>query len=113
LTALAYISAKEEQGFPFRIKAFTPATSFDDRTHAGKADERILLYRLLYKYSDFDPLRNSLKWILKGNRRMTDDNWEMRIKWAENLDASKDIWWLKRSVPKYIVNLKENVNSTV
>lgn len=113
LTGLAYISAKEEQGFPFRIKAFTPATSFDDKTHAGKADERLLLYRLLYKYSDFDPLRNSLKWILKGNRRMTDDNWEMRIKWAEDLDAGKDIWWLKKIRPKVYSEFKKALDKTV
>lgn len=113
LTGLAYISAKEEQGFPFRIKAFTPATSFDDKTHAGKADERILLYRLLYKYSDFDPFRNSLKWILKGNRRMTDDNWEMRIKWAEDLDAGKDIWWLKKIRPKVYSEFKKALYKTV
>ena len=60
----------------FRIKAFTPATSFDDKTHAGKVDERILLYRLLYSYADLNPFATSLKWILKGNRGMRDENWE-------------------------------------
>ena len=68
LTGLAYVSEKEEAAFPFRIKAFTPATSFDDNTRAGKADERILLYRLLYEYSDMDADKNSLKWIpLRSN----------------------------------------------
>jgi hypothetical protein len=113
LTGLAYISAKEEQRFPFRIKAFTPATSFDDKTHAGKADERVLLYRLLYSYSDFKPLSNSLKWILKGNRRIKDENWEARIQYAEELDNGKDIAWLKKIRPKVYSEFKKALDKTV
>ncbi len=113
LTGLAYISAKEEQQFPFRIKAFTPATSFDDKTHAGKADERVLLYRLLYSYSDFKPLSNSLKWILKGNRRIKDENWEARIQYAEELDNGKEIAWLKKIRPKVDSEFKKALNKTV
>jgi hypothetical protein len=113
LTGLAYISAKEEQRFPFRIKAFTPATSFDDKTHAGKADERVLLYRLLYSYSDFKPLSNSLKWILKGNRRIKDENWEARIQYAEELDNGKEIAWLKKIRPKVYSEFKKALDKTV
>ena len=113
LTGLAYISAKEEQQFPFRIKAFTPATSFDDKTHAGKADERVLLYRLLYSYSDFKPLSNSLKWILKGNRRIKDENWEARIQYAEELDNGKEIAWLKKIRPKVYSEFKKALDKTV
>ena len=113
LTGLAYISAKEEQQFPFRIKAFTPATSFDDKTHAGKADERVLLYRLLYSYSDFKPLSNSLKWILKGNRRIKDENWEARILYAEELDNGKEIAWLKKIRPKVYSEFKKALDKTV
>ncbi|MBK7387638.1 MAG: helicase [Bacteroidetes bacterium] len=113
LTGLAYISAKEEQQFPFRIKSFTPATSFDDKTHAGKADERVLLYRLLYSYSDFKPLSNSLKWILKGNRRIKDENWEARIEYAEELDTGKEIAWLKKIRPKVYSEFKKALDKTV
>jgi hypothetical protein len=113
LTGLAYISAKEEQRFPFRIKAFTPATSFDDKTHAGKADERVLLYRLLYSYSDFKPLSNSLKWILKGNRRIKDENWVARIQYAEDLDNGKEIAWLKKIRPKVYSEFKKALDKTV
>lgn len=113
LTGLAYISGKEEQEFPFRIKAFTPATSFDDKTHAGKADERVLLYRLLYSYSDFTPLSNSLKWILKGNRRIRDDNWETRIQSAEDFDDEKNIWCLKKIRPKVYSEFKKALDRTV
>jgi len=90
LTSLAYISPKEENQFPFRIKAFTPATSFDDNTRAGKADERILLYRILFEYSDLGDGKNSLKWILKGNRRINDDTWESKISIAEQFDAGRN-----------------------
>lgn len=113
LTGLAYISAKEEQQFPFRIKAFTPATSFDDKTHAGKADERVLLYRLLYSYSDFKPFSNSLKWILKGNRKIKDENWEARIRYAEELDNGKEIAWLKKIRPKVYSEFKKALDKTV
>src|SRR3990172_9981411 len=113
LTGLAYISAKEEKQYPFRIKAFTPATSFDDKTHAGKADERVLLYRLLYSYSDFKPLCNSLKWILKGNRRIKDENWETRIQNAEDLDSGKDIYRLKRIRPKVFSEFKKSLEKSI
>ena len=61
LTALAFEGKALNEHLNFSIKAFTPATSFDDKTHAGKADERILLYRLLYMYEDLENDRNSLK----------------------------------------------------
>lgn len=95
LTALAYEPNNEKNSLPFSIKAFTPATSFDDRTHAGKADERILLYRLLYRYADLNPLSNSLKWLLKGNRRMLDDTWENNIWAAEGFDSGRNQWFRK------------------
>lgn len=113
LTGLAYISAKEEQQYPFRIKAFTPATSFDDKTHAGKADERILLYRLLYSYSDFQPLCNSLKWILKGNRRIKDENWESGIQKAEDFDKGSDIYSLSKIRPKVFSEFKNALEETI
>lgn len=113
LTGLAYISAKEEKQFPFRIKAFTPATSFDDKTHAGKADERILLYRLLYSYSDLKPHGNSLKWILKGNRRIKDENWETRIQDAEDLEKGIDIYRLKKIRPKVYSEFKKALSKSV
>lgn len=40
---------------------------------------------------------------------MTDDNWEMRIKWAEDLDAGKDIWWLKKIRPKVYSEFKKRM----
>ena len=113
ITGLAYISVKEEQQFPFRIKAFTPATSFDDKTHAGKADERVLLYRLLYSYNDFKPLGNSLKWILKSNKRIKDENWEASIQNAEDLDNGQDIYWLKKIRPKVYSDFKKALDDTV
>jgi hypothetical protein len=113
LTGLAYISAKEEKQFPFRIKAFTPATSFDDKTHAGKVDERILLYRLLYSYSDIQPLANSLKWILKGNRRMIDENWESRIYVAESFDQGKYQNLLKKIRPKVYSEFRKALEKMV
>ena len=68
ITSLAYDSSDKNETGSFKIRAFTPATSFDDKTHAGRKDERVLLYRLLFEYADFksDKIKNSLMWILKG-----------------------------------------------
>lgn len=101
VTGLAYVKPKDELEFPFRIKAFTPATSFNDKTHAGKAEERILLYRLLYSYADFRGLTNRLKWILKGNNQIHDDNWQERIEFAEGIEDGR-----------YTINVKK-INSRV
>jgi hypothetical protein len=113
LTGLAYISPKEERQFPFRIKAFTPATSFDDKTHAGRADERVLLYRLLYQYSDIEPFKNSLKWILKGNRKIKDEKWEEYIQSAEGFDNGKNIYWLRKIRPRVYSEFKKALDKTI
>jgi len=86
LTSLAYESLKTDCKIPLRIKAFTPATSFDSKIHPGRANERVLLYRLLYRYKDIEPNKECLKWILKDNRRMSDANWDKYIKDAEEFD---------------------------
>lgn len=91
ITSLAYESPKGAEEFPFRIKAFTPATSFDDKTHAGRADERILLYRLLCGYADFENYKNSLQWILKGNRKISDDTWERKVLQADESAKGYDV----------------------
>lgn len=113
LTCLAYISSKEEHKFPFRIKAFTPATSFDDKTHAGRVDERVLLYRLLYSYTDFIPYTNSLKWILKGNKRIKDETWEQYIKYSEEYDNGYEHNWIKQIRPKVKSEFRAALDRTV
>src|SRR4030095_6771340 len=48
-------------------------------------DERILLYRLLYKYSEIN--RGRLRWLLIGNRRISLESWN---KWInQSLDFEK------------------------
>jgi len=89
ITALAYEPKKLTSKFKFRIKAFTPATSFDQKTNVGRSDERILLYRLLVNFDNFSVKKNSLKWLLKGNRFMNDLNWEKAIEDANLFEAGK------------------------
>lgn len=86
ITDLAYESEDSGVPAPFKIKAFTPATSFNDKTNAGKYHERVLLFRLLYLYADFEPFQNSLKWILKATQRMGDGTWEDEIRKAIEFD---------------------------
>ncbi len=113
LSGLAYVPNIEDEKFPFRIKAFTPATSFNDRTHAGRADERVLLYRLLYRYSDLNPYKKSLKWIFKGNQRIRNKNWMARIKYAEQFDQGKDIYWLRKIRPQVFSEFRNALNEKV
>lgn len=86
ITSLAYSDSIDDDARTFSIRAFTPATSFDDKTHAGRKDERVLLYRLLNDYADIAPNKNSLKWILKGNNRISEKSWEAAI-----LEADKGL----------------------
>ena len=83
ITSLAYDDYFKEGTRRFTIRAFTPATSFNDKTHAGRKDERVLLYRLLYKYADIKPYKKSLKSILKGNNHILEETWGKAIHDAE------------------------------
>jgi len=67
--------------YNFKIKAFTPATSFDNRTSAGKQKERLLLYRLLKK--EFSASRVSLMWMLKGGNRISNPSWIKKVEETE------------------------------
>ena len=88
MTALAYKPKKIDGQFNFRIKALTPGTSFDQNTNAGRADERVLIFRLLYNHDLLKEKRNSLKWLIKGTRRMKEKNWDKRIKDAISYDKN-------------------------
>lgn len=90
ITALAYEQKKLTSKFKFRIKAFTPATSFDQKTNVGRSDERILLYRLLVNHGQLSYKKDSLKWLLKGSKRMSDANWEKAILDADIFEISGD-----------------------
>lgn len=96
ITGLAYTSKTEENEFPFRIKAFTPSTSFDDKTHAGKVDERVLLYRLLYTYADIN--QDRLRWVLIGNKQISPETWNRKIDQSIRYERKKydrDNNWVK------------------
>lgn len=84
VTALAYQLNNGQKPVPFQIKAFTPATSFDDRTHAGKADERILLLLLIWSHPELKPFRMSFLWLMKVNERMKVKNWQRRVQELDN-----------------------------
>lgn len=86
ISALAYSDRESKSNHKFTLRAFTPATSFDDGTSIGRADERVLLYQLLCDYEAIRPNSNSLKWILKGRNNMRDDTWESKI---HEIDAGR------------------------
>lgn len=90
LTALAYEPIEIKSTFNIRIKAFTPATSFDENSRAGRSDERALLFRLMYDHPQLTGKTNSLKWILKGDGRMRDENWDKVIHDALLFEQGKE-----------------------
>lgn len=90
ITALAYVPNNLERAFNIRIKAFTPATSFDQNTSSGRSDERVLLFRLLQTLPELSHVKNSLSWMFKANKRMNDDNWKALIKDAIGFDSSSN-----------------------
>lgn len=79
LTALSYEPTNRVSNYKLHIKAFTPATSFDQNSQTGRSDERALLYRLLFKHPNLQDRTNSLKWFLKGDGRMDNANWDKVI----------------------------------
>ncbi len=113
ITSLAYVSKKTGTKIPVKIKAFTPATSFDSKTHSGRAIERILLYRLLYRYNDIKPNKEILKWILKDNRRMKNVNWEQYIKESEDYDSGKDSTWVRKIRPHICSKFRKELERVI
>src|SRR5690606_13687592 len=66
-----------------------------------------------YAYGDLLPYSNSLKWILKGNRRIKEETWETHIKHAIDYDNGKNVFWLKKIRPKVFSELKKSLERTV
>ena len=78
LTSLAYLPLVEKTQRGFRIKALTPSTSFDTKSRAGKADERILLLRLLASNPHLKTRKVALTWFLRGGKKIKETNWKAR-----------------------------------
>lgn len=79
LTSLAYEPQGNDNEYKLKIRAFTPATSFNNRSKPGKADERVLLYRLLSTHPEMKSRKTALKWFLRGNRQISVNNWCRKI----------------------------------
>ena len=87
ITALAYEEKVKKNKYGLRIKALTPATSFDSG-NLGRADERVLLFRILSSYDEFHYRHIALKWFLRGSK--SPQNWNREIKEVVDLDCKKN-----------------------
>ncbi|MCK6611430.1 MAG: DEAD/DEAH box helicase family protein [Bacteroidia bacterium] len=76
ITALAYEEKVKKNKYGLHIKALTPATSFDNG-NLGRADERILLFRILSSFPEFQHRHIALKWFLRGGK--SPRNWHREI----------------------------------
>lgn len=76
LNYLAFQSNEEPQ--LFKINSLTPGTSFDQRSSAGEAKERAILFALLTEYDVFYRRWNGLRWILIGSSGI--GKWDALIK---------------------------------
>ena len=84
LTSLAYKPKSEKNQYGLSFKALTPATSFDSKSGIGRADERVLIYRLLLSDKGFRRHRNTLKWFLRG--RKSERMWSDEIRKADKYE---------------------------
>lgn len=80
ITSLAYAPSSEKNKFLLTIRAFTPGTSFDNG-NLGRADERVLIYRLLTHFPEYKYRHIALKWFLKGGKSVN--------QWREDIAAIK------------------------
>jgi hypothetical protein len=114
ITALAYQPRETERAFNFRIKAFTPATSFDQNSASGRSDERVLLLRLILAYPEFQQYRNELSWLFKNNRMMKDDNWKNMVEDALQFDSQsnyilKHHWNVREIRPEIYIDFRKRL----
>ncbi len=115
LTSLAYEPRNLKNDYKLKIKALTPATSFDNKRKAGKADERVLLYRLLLSIPGMKYRQTSLKWFLKGGQQISEKTWEGKIdeayKFENNLETSEEVRGIRKEVyTKFKAALKNRLS---
>lgn len=81
ITTLAYVKKSQKNKYFLNIRALTPATSFDTG-NLGRADERILLYRIFKYYNEYRYRHISLKWFFKGGKSA--NRWNQEIEDVNN-----------------------------
>lgn len=81
ITSLAYAKKTPKNKYHLNIRALTPATSFDNG-NLGRADERILLFRILSSYEEFRYRHIALKWFLKGGKSA--NRWHNDVEYARD-----------------------------
>ncbi len=102
LISLAYEPKDLKNEYRLKIKALTPATSFDNRRRAGKSDERVLLFRLLMHIPGMEYRLISLKWFLRGGNQISEKNWNSKIEEA--------VWFEKeKPAESYVRKIRKEV----
>jgi hypothetical protein len=67
------------KNLPLRLSSLTPNTSFNLTNSVGYKEERAILFRLLFKYSDFINQEDELRKLLKGNNQIGNDSWNFTV----------------------------------
>lgn len=65
---------------PLRLSSLTPGTSFQLTRSVGFKEERAIIFRLLFKYADFENCKSSWKELMKGNNQVGTAKWNKLIK---------------------------------
>lgn len=64
---------------PLRLSSLTPNTSFNLTNSVGYKEERAIIFKLLYKYADFQYQEAELRKLLQGNRMIGEASWNSLV----------------------------------
>lgn len=82
LSRLIFLAFKpnSKSDSPLRLSSLTPGTSFQLTRSVGYKEERAIIFKLLYKYADFENCKTSWKKLMQGNKQIGTANWNKLIK---------------------------------
>jgi hypothetical protein len=75
---------KIQTNSPLRLSSLTPGTSFQLTRSVGYKEERAIIFKLLFKYADFQNSESSWKKLMKGNKQVGAVSWNRLIKQYKN-----------------------------
>ena len=87
---------------PLRLSSLTPNTSFKLTQSVGYKEERAIIFKLLYRYSDFYNFEKTWRNLMKGNNQVGNISWNNLV--DRYINNEND--WLRPELPR---NYKERL----
>lgn len=70
---------KPNANLPLRLSSLTPNTSFNLTNSVGYKEERAIIFKLLFKYADFQNQEKELRNLLQGNNLIGKKSWNSLV----------------------------------